>query len=71
MDLHKSIKASVDKLTATLDNAPDLSDEAVRVLKLVTEGLQQWSEGKAMNAGYLTGTSSSRSSQSARQLSAR
>lgn len=54
MDSLKSVKASIVRLTVTLENAPEISDASARVLKLVTEGLPHWYEGRAKNVGYMT-----------------
>ncbi|MFG0669654.1 hypothetical protein ACF8E6_03700 [Pseudomonas sp. xss_1] len=54
MNSLKSVKASIFRLTVTLENAPEISDASARMLKLVTEGLTHWYEGRAMSVGYMT-----------------
>ncbi|EPA96855.1 MULTISPECIES: hypothetical protein [unclassified Pseudomonas] len=55
MDSHRSIHAIVDTLAATLEKVPDVAGGSVRVLKLLTNVFQQWSEEKTKeNLGSLT-----------------
>ncbi|MNO35745.1 hypothetical protein D3C76_258000 [compost metagenome] len=55
MDSQKSIHALVDTLAATLEKVPDVAGGSVRVLKLLTNVFQQWSEEKTKeNIGSLT-----------------
>lgn len=55
MDSQKSIHAIVDTLAATLEKVPDMAGGSVRVLKLLTNVFQQWSEDKTQeNLGSLT-----------------
>lgn len=44
MDTYESMKAADDTLTSELEACPDVSLAAVRVLKLLTNALRQWSE---------------------------
>lgn len=53
MGSFKSVKAPIVRLTVTLQNAPEISDASARLLKLVTEGLPHWYEGRAKNVGYM------------------
>jgi len=46
MDSHRSIHALVDTLAATLEKVPDVAGGSARVLKLLTNVFQQWSEEK-------------------------
>lgn len=55
MDSQRSIHALVDTLAATLEKVPDVAGGSVRVLKLLTNVFQQWSEEKTKeNLGSLT-----------------
>src|SRR5690606_14517432 len=55
MDSQRSIHALVDTLAATLEKVPEVAGGSVRVLKLLTNVFQQWSEEKTKeNLGSLT-----------------
>jgi len=54
VDSHKTIEATIDRLSVTLEKAPDIVDASARLLKLVTEGLTHWYEDRAMSVGYMT-----------------
>lgn len=54
MNSLRSAKTSIVRLTVTLENPPEISDASARVLKLVTEGLPHWYEGRAKNVEYMT-----------------
>lgn len=55
MDSHASIHAVVDTLAAALEKVPDAAGAPVRVLKLLTNVFQQWSEEKiSEDLGALT-----------------
>lgn len=55
MNSHRPIHAAVDTLAATIENAQEASGLPVRVLKLLTNVFQQWSEEKVdVSLGSLT-----------------
>lgn len=55
MDSHRSIQATIDTLAAAIEKTQDAAGLHVRLLKLLTNVFQQWSEEKASGSlGSLT-----------------